>query len=180
MLWFLLGLLSRSTCSADPLFLRLLLALSHCCDQLFSAVLVSLGSFPLAAHWENIPQILVTTNCALLRLAYCAPFSLVNSADSITCFCALRKNVLGLSKMCRNPCWAGQIVVSPTPKKKEVWWDSNSRIGCDGKDGLLFFFLQYLGYSLREKLSWVNFSLFLHLTLPKRGSWTLWQREVGE
>lgn len=122
----------------------LLLAWTHCNVQFFSAVLVSLRCFPFTAYWESMPQILGRSNHALLRLLYWAPFSLVNSAYSITCFCAKERIFWH---------FPGEIHVEltnsvpspyPPPKKPnhktnhpKMWRDAHSKTVCDGNDGFL-------------------------------------------
>lgn len=145
----------------------LLLAWTLCNVQFFSAVLVSLRCFPFTAYWESMPQILGRSNHALLRLLYWAPFSLVNSAYSITCFCAKERIFWH---------FPGEIhveltnsVPSPYPPQKKNQTTKQTIPKCGGTliqklfvmEMMAFFPLpQYLSYLFREKLSGVNFSLF--------------------
>lgn len=84
-------------CSADPPSLHLLLSLTHNNIHFFQCSAGELGVFLLhTGRAYHRQQLEVPVH--FLDLAYCAPFSLGISAGRITCFCALRRNVLGLTR----------------------------------------------------------------------------------
>lgn len=126
---FLSGLLSRPTFPPPASFLD---SQQHS----FLSVWCRWAWGVFTAHWESIPQTVVRSTCALLRLSILCTIFTWYFSRSHHLFLCFKKECFGTYKMFRNPCWIRQI----SPPVKKCARDFNSQIECDRNYGFLPFF----------------------------------------